>query len=411
MKRGLRVAVTMAALAGAGAARAAGPPSDWPQWLGPTHDGSSPAAGVFKSSVALRKAWRHEVAGGRASVAVVGDTLFTLEADEQDEFALALDARDGGVKWRVKLDPVSTGDGVGPGSTPAVGAGRVFTVTKACQLRALDAANGRVAWTADLKAKFGNELRLGCLSSPFVEGGRLVVQAAGKDDHRVVVLDAATGELVWSFKGAERVSYASPVAADLGGVRQLVVHHIRPGPPPASGLTGIKLADGTPLWTTTFEKEASWETPLALPGDRVLLVSWNDAKLVRLAAREGKLEAQSVWTAPAFKSRISPPVHHQGYLYGFGDDDLLCVEASSGRVVWKERTYLGSLILVDGPLVVVSNVSGLVRVVEATPAAYKEKARLEALGRGPTSETPPSFAGGRIFVRNEEEIVAIEVGS
>jgi outer membrane protein assembly factor BamB len=309
----------------------------------------------------------------------------------------------------VKLDPVDMSNG-GPGSTPAAGAGRLFTVTKACQLRALDAATGKVAWTVDLKAKFGNELRLGCLSSPFVEDGRLVVQAAGKDDHRVVGLDAATGELVWSFKGTERVSYASPVPADLAGVRQLVVHHIRSGPPPASGLTGLKLADGTPLWTTTFEKEASWETPLALPDDRVLLLSWNDAKLVRLAAREGKLEAQPVWVAAGFKSRISPPVHHRGYLYGYGEDDLLCIEASSGRVAWKEKTYLGSLILVDGHLVAVSNVSGIVRVVEATPAGYKEKARLEVLGRGPACDTPPSFAGGRIFVRNEEEIAAIEVG-
>jgi outer membrane protein assembly factor BamB len=410
MKR-LPVFLTIAALAGA-ATRAAGPSSDWPQWLGPTHDGASPAGGVFngKASPTLRKAWRHEIAGGRAGLVVAGDTLFTLEADEQDEYALALDARDGREKWRVKLDPVDMSNG-GPGSTPAAGAGRVFTLTKACQLRALDAATGKVSWTVDLKAKFGNALRLGCLSSPFVEAGRLVVQAAGKEDHRVVGLDAATGELVWSFKGTERVSYASPVPADLGGVRQLLVHHIRQGPPPASGLTGLKLADGTPLWTTTFEKEASWETPLAMPDDRVLLVSWNDAKLVRLAGREGKFEAQPVWTAAAFKSRISPPVYHQGHLYGFGDDDLLCVEASSGRVVWKEKTYLGSLILVDGHLVVVSNVSGLVRVVEATPASYNEKARLEVLGRGASCDTPPSFAGKRIFVRNEEEIAAVEVGT
>jgi outer membrane protein assembly factor BamB len=410
MNRRLPVLLAFTVLAG-GATRAAGPSSDWPQWLGPTHDGASPEAGVFagKSSPTLRKAWRHAIGGGRAGLVVVGDTLFTLEADEQDEYALALDARDGREKWRVKLDPVDMSNG-GPGSTPAAGAGRFFALTRACRLRALDAGSGKVAWTVDLKAKFGNELRLGCLNSPFVEEGRLVVQAAGKDDHRVVGLDAATGELVRSFKGTERVSYASPVPADVGGVRQLLVHHIRPGPPPASGLTGLRLADGTPLWTTTFDKEASWETPLALPDDRVLLLSWNDAKLVRLAAREGKFEAQPVWVAPAFKSRISPPVHHKGYLYGFGDDDLLCVEASSGRVVWKERIYLGSLILVDGHLVVVSNVSGIVRVVEATPAGYKEKARLEVLGRGPSCDTPPSFAGRRIFVRNEEEIAAIEVG-
>jgi outer membrane protein assembly factor BamB len=396
----------------AAAAVASSPVSDWPQWLGPTHDGLSPETGVFsgRASLVLKKAWRHEIDGGRSGLAVVGTSLYTLVADEEAEYAIAIDTKEGKEKWRVKLDPLANAEGIGPASTPAVAGGRVFTLSTGCQLRVLDAETGKVGWAVDLKARFGNQLRLGCLNSPFVEGGRLVVQAAGKDDHRVVGLDAATGELVWSFKGSERVSYASPVPADLAGVRQLLVHHVRPGPPPASGLTGLKLSDGTALWSTTFEKEASWETPLALPDDRVLLLSWNDAKLVRLAGREGSLEAKPVWVAAGLKSRVSPPVHYKGHLYGFGGDDLVCVEAATGRVVWKEKTYPGSLILVDGHLVMVGTVSGVVRVVEATPAGYREKSRLEALGRGPSCETPPSFAGGRIFVRNEEEIAAVEVG-
>ncbi len=409
MKRLAPVVLTMALAAGG--ALALGQVSDWPQWLGPSHDGASSEKGVFagKPTVRLRRAWRHGIEGGRSGLAVVGDRVYTLVADEAAEYAISVSAADGKEQWRLKLDPVANAD-LGPASTPAVAGGRVFTLSTACQLRAHDAGSGQVAWAVDLKAKFGNQLRLGCLNSPFVEDGRLVVQAAGREDHRVVGIDAATGELVWSFKGAERVSYASPVPADLGGVRQLLVHHIRPGPPAASGLTGLKLVDGTQLWSTTFEKEASWETPLALPGDRVLLLSWNDAKLVRLAARDGRFEAQPVWAAAGLKSRVSPPVHHQGHLYGFGGDDLLCVESDSGRPIWKEKTYPGSLILVDGHLVTVSTVSGLLRVVEATPAGYREKGRLEVLGRGASCETPPSFAGGRIFVRNDEEIAAVEVG-
>ncbi len=409
MKRRGTVVLTIA-LAAAGAL-ASPPGGDWPQWLGPDHDGVSPEKGVLtgKPAVQLRKAWRHPIQGGRSGLAVVGDRVYTLVADEETDYAIALSARDGREQWRVKLDPLVNAD-LGPASTPAVAEGRVFALSNACQLRALDAGSGKVAWAVDLKAKFGSQLRLGCLNSPFVEGGRLVVQAAGREDHRVVGLDAASGALVWSFKGKERVSYASPVPADLGGVRQLLVHHIRPGPPPASGLTGLKLADGTELWSTTFEKEASWETPLALPGDQVLLLSWNDAKLVRLASREGRFEASSIWVAPGLKSRVSPPVHHQDHLYGFGGDDLMCVERQSGRVVWKEKTYPGSLILVDGHLVAISTVSGILRVVEATPAGYREKTRLEVLGRGASCETPPSFAGGRIFVRNDEEIAAVEVG-
>jgi len=405
-----RGAVVLTMLLAASGALASPPPGDWPQWLGPDHDGVSPDKGVFtgKPSIPLRKAWRHGIQGGRSGLAVVGERVYTLVADEEADYAIAVSALDGKEHWRVKLDPLVNAD-LAPASTPAVAGGRVFALSNACQIRALDAESGKVVWAVDLKAKFGSQLRLGCLNSPFVEAGRLVVQAAGREDHRVVGLDVGTGELVWSFKGKERVSYASPVPADLGGVRQLLVHHIRPGPPPASGLTGLKLADGTELWSTTFEKEASWETPLALPGDQVLLLTWNDAKLVRLASKGGQFEASPVWVAAGLKSRISPPVHHQDHLYGFGDDNLMCIERQSGRIVWKEKTYPGSLILVDGHLVTVSTVSGILRVVEATPAGYREKARLDVLSRGASCETPPSFAGGRIFLRNDEEIAAVEV--
>jgi hypothetical protein len=68
------------------------------------------------------------------------------------------------------------------------------------------------------------------------------------------------------------------------------------------------------------------------------------------------------------------------------------------------------VILVDGHLVVLSSASGEVRVVEATPAAYREKAKLPVLARGARSDAPPSFAAGRIYVRSDEEVAALSVG-
>ena len=86
------------------------------------------------------------------------------------------------------------------------------------------------------------------------------------------------------------------------------------------------------------------------------------------------------------------------------------MEAATGKVAWKKRLYGGSVILVDGHLVVLSQASGEVRVVEATPAAYREKAKLPVLARGARSDAPPSFADGRIFVRSDEEVAALTIG-
>jgi hypothetical protein len=48
-------------------------------------------------------------------------------------------------------------------------------------------------------------------------------------------------------------------------------------------------------------------------------------------------------------------------------------------------------------------------VVEAVAAGYREKARLEVLTRGAQTWAPPTYVGGRIFVRNEEEVAAVDV--
>jgi outer membrane protein assembly factor BamB len=237
----------------------------------------------------------------------------------------------------------------------------------------------------------------------------VVLQPGGASDHRLIALDARTGDLVWSAKGVERSNYSSPVAAFLTGVRQAVVHHVTADPPQKSGLSSFRLDDGALLWSRTFEANASTETPLVLPGDRVLLLTWNDAKLARLTRAGERFDLEPLWAKPVLKSRISPPVYRDGHIFGFDGDDLVCVRAETGDVVWKQRTYAGSLILVDDTLVILSANAGLVWLVEATPSGFREKAQLEVLNRGAQTEAPPSFSDGTIFVRNDEEIAAVVI--
>ncbi len=383
--------------------------ADWPRWLGPNQNGATSADGVLsKPSLRLRKVWRHPIGGGRSGVVIADGRLVSLVTDGETQSALALDIKDGKELWRVKVGP-HLDESLSPVSTPVVDGGRVFLVGTDCTLRALSAGTGELAFAVDLKQRFGSAARRGCESSPFVENGRIILQPAGATDHRLVALDARTGDLIWSAKGAERANYSSPVAADMGGVRQVVVHHVTATPPQRSGLSGFRLNDGTLLWSRTFEANASTETPLVVPGDQVLLVTWNDAKLARLKKTGETFEVEPVWTKPAFRSRIAPPVHKDGHIYGFEGDDLVCLRAATGDVVWKQRIYAGSLILVDDALVILSASGGAVRVVEATPSGYRERGKLEVLNRGAQAEAPPSFAAGMIFVRNDEEIVAVAI--
>lgn len=398
------------------ACAAAAPAGDWPQRLGPTQDGRAPAGAVFRTGapVVLAKAWSRTFDGGRAGIAAADGRVVTLAAAGDRDVAIAWDAASGRELWRADLGPTHPRQYLGPAGTPALADGRAFAVASGCVLHALDAASGRGLWTLDLAQRFGARPVQGCFSSPYVRDGRLVVQTAGVEAYpRAVALDPATGLQVWQAAFADRAHSSSPVAGTLGGVGQVLVHSVSPGPPAAGGVTALDPETGAVLWSHVppASKNVSFESPQILAPDLVALATWNDLSVQRVVRDGSAWRVSELWRTTDLDAGLSPPVSHAGHLYGFGGDDLACVELATGRVRWKQRLYRGSLVLVDGHLVVLSQASGVVRVVEASPDAYRERAQLAVLSRGGKAEAPPSFAGGRLFVRNDEEIAMVTLGN
>jgi len=411
MRRTLALVVSSCLLAARPASPQAAPQDEaWPQWLGPSRDGRSSASGVFPAAgpVRLREAWRRPLGPATSGLSVAGDRLVTLESDAQGVHAVALSARDGSVLWRTALDALVTDEERGPASTPAVADGLAFVLSPACQLRALELASGSVAWHVDLKAQFGSSPRLGCTSSPLVDGERVIVQTGAPDEKRLVALDRRSGLLAWAAKGVARANYSAPGLRRAGAGREVLVHHtdVSQGDP-RGGVSAFRAEDGALAWHHTLDRYWSWATPVPVGDDAVLVLTWNDAALVRVPA--GSQAPTVAWRSPAFTAFVGMPVVRDGHLYGHGGDFLRCVRASDGQTVWEERTYPGSVTLVDGHLVALSISAGLLRVVEATPQAYRERARLAVFEPGSRAETPPSVVGRRIFVRNDETVVAVDV--
>jgi hypothetical protein len=66
----------------------------------------------------------------------------------------------------------------------------------------------------------------------------------------------------------------------------------------------------------------------------------------------------------------------------------------------------GSLIYVDGQLVILSEYGELV-IAEANVSHYSEKTRVSILQR--PSRTPPSLSNGYLYLRNLWEIVCLDL--
>ena len=100
---------------------------DWPQWLGPKRDGSTPAT-VAPWKGDLKAAWKVPVGEGHSSPVVAGGLVFlhTKVKDKDAERVQAFDLKTGQPKWEQTYDKpkFQTLFGDGPRATPVVHDGK-----------------------------------------------------------------------------------------------------------------------------------------------------------------------------------------------------------------------------------------------------------------------------------------------
>ncbi len=144
--------------------------SDWPGWLGPAHNGSSPETKLLTDWPAggPKVLWKVPGGDGYSSVAVVKDRAYTLVQRDGAEWAIALDIADGKEKWARKLSPEYKNKyGNGPRSTPAIDDGLVYVQSVNGPLVCLKADDGTVVWEHDLLKEFDAEnITWGLSASP-----------------------------------------------------------------------------------------------------------------------------------------------------------------------------------------------------------------------------------------------------
>src|SRR5262245_3851577 len=135
----------------AGAATA--PSADWPQWRGPSRDGSVPAAQVpsaWPASYAL--AWRVDVGEGFSSPVVAAGRVFVHSRRDPQEIVTALDLASGKVIWQQQYaaayekNQYAVKMAKGPNATPLVAGSRLFTLGATGVLVAWDVAYGEEIW-------------------------------------------------------------------------------------------------------------------------------------------------------------------------------------------------------------------------------------------------------------------------
>ena len=400
---------------------------EWRQWGGPQRnfqvDGSQladrwPAEGP-------RRVWSRPLGLGHSAIIVDEGRLFTMYRPGQEspggpwageERVVALDATTGDTLWEYSYpsEPLNFREGAGPHSTPLVVGNLLFTAGTNKQIHAFDKATGDVVWSHDLVAEYDAPptlirpaVKAGYASSPTAWQDMVIVTAGG-DGQSVVAFRQQTGELVWK-SGDFLISPSTPLLVDVDGETQLIVFG-------GQTVNGLDPDTGRVIWS--HEHDTSGDMNTATPlwgGDNVLVVSSSydgGTRALRLSREGSATHVEELWFSRRLRLMFSNGLLLGDHVFGssgdFGPAILTALDVETGAEVWQSRGFgRSSLVYSDGKVILLDEDGRLV-LARFLPEG------LEVLSEAPVFETTswsvPSLVGSTLYVRDREQVIALDVG-
>jgi outer membrane protein assembly factor BamB len=382
---------------------------DWPQWQGPARSGVSKETGLLPQWPATGPPLLWSIVGlgaGYGSMAIQGDRIFVQGSKVAGErrapnqsVIYALNRADGKGVWSKALGGVGSNDrGPGPRGTPTLDGDRLYVLTENGDLACLKAADGTAVWQRNILADFGGRQIPWLISeSPLVDGNNVIVTPGGPRAG-IVALDKMSGKTVWASQElSDEAGYASPVAADVQGVRVIMTLTGQAG-------VGVRASDGKLMWrhAAVANGTANVATPIFFDNKVFYSSAYGTgAALLGLTAQAGEVKAQQIYFTRDMQNHHGGLVLVNGYLYGFHNSILTCLEFATGKAMWRDRSVgKGTLIYADGNLYLQSE-DNVIGIAEATPAGYKEKGRFRTADQGFPSWAHPVVSGGRLYIRDQ----------
>jgi outer membrane protein assembly factor BamB len=386
---------------------------DWPQFLGPNRDGSSPEKGLLTTWPAAgpKVLWKVDGGIGYSGIAVAGGKAITLVSRGGDELVLALDIASGKELWKTKSGPTFVEDqGSGPRSTPTIDGKRVYVQSASGPLLCLEADSGKIVWQVDLLKEFAaKNITWGLCASPLIVGDLVLAEPGGKGAG-VAAFKKETGKPAWKL-GDDGAAYASPVSVNVGGKPQVIFFT-------ATGLLAVEPSAGKELWRVPWHTEYDCNIATPLPVGDQLFVSSGE-KVGCALFKLGAAKPSTVWESKGAGSVMitywANAVVQDKHLYGIAGEynikypDLRCVNLSDGKQAWTQSKFgKANLTLADGHLFI-ATVDGDLVLAAATPKEYQEKARVKKLLNNDRFSTAPTIADKKLYLRDSKSIMCLDI--
>jgi outer membrane protein assembly factor BamB len=379
-------------------------PANWPQWRGPNLNGSTSAAHdlPIRWTQTENVLWRVKMPSWGASTPIIWEeTVFVTSAEEGSVrlgqggrrgssealpdkiFLLALNRKDGSIRWQRQID---SGNQIfrkqNSASPSAITDGKFVWIMTGNGKLTCFTMDGKEIWKRDIQADYGRfGLNHGYASTPLLHGGRLYVQVLHgmktDDPSYVFAVDKNTGKTLWKVeRPTDAVSespdnYATPQIATVAGKQQLVISG-------GDYATGHDLDTGKELWRiggfnpTNNPANRTIASSLVIGGN-VFTPSTRGRPFVGFkAGGSGNITGKSELWTNNLGADVPTPTTDGKHIYVLVDNGVMnCLDAETGKVVYQGQrielgTYSASPLLADGKIYC-TNEEGTTTVVKAGP--------------------------------------------
>lgn len=375
----------------------------WPCWRGANRDGKC-STKLPTALSQLQPAWSVKLGDSYSGPIVTAKQVLVTETlDAKNETLIALDRLTGNEVWKKEWEGAmsvpffakSNGDWIR--STPATDGKRIVVGGMRDVVACFDAESGNEVWRIDFNKEHKVDLpSFGLVCSPLIDGEYVYVQAGGG----VRQIRLADGQLGWlAMKEAGGMmggAFSSPVIAELGGVRQLVVAT-------RDAMVGIELQSGKELWQRPIQTFRGMNilTPTVF-GQQVFTSSYGG----RSQAIEIKSTSPADWTTETkwegkSEAYMSSPILIGDFAYlHLKNQRVCCIDLKDGSEKWRTQPYGKYWSMVtDGEKILALDEAGKLYLVAANPEKF------ELLDQLQVSDEPCwahlAIADNEIYVRSQ----------
>lgn len=353
----------------------------------------------WDGTTATNIAWKSPIPKhGYNSPVIWDDKIFVAGSDNQSREVYCFNRIDGKLLWTGKADNIQGSPANPPKVTADTGLSAPTLTTDGQNVYAIFATGDVIAFDMEGKRVWAKNLGVpdnhyGHSSSLIVWDNKLFIQYDTNKGGKLIALKTANGEEAWQTTRSSKISWASPVLAQVDGKYQIILTA-------DPIVAGYDVKTGTELWQV---KCMMGEVGPSVGFSDGIVVAANEyAKMVAIDVKTKEI----LWENDEYLPEASSILAHNGMVvvatsYGV----MACYDLKSGEMYWEHdvgKTLYSSPVFADGKIFMMDN-DGVMRIY----GFAKEMKLISENKLGEKAGTTPAFADGKIYIRGDKNLYCI----